>query len=132
MDDLIKTAARIMFPFMLLLGSYIALYGHLGPGGGFPAGAVIATSIAMMVLVFSEGDVEHRLTKRELVDIKSVSGIILVIMIISLGIGIREEIQVTQGNFSLWGGGLTILLNVTGMFMVITAIVTLIYAIVKE
>ncbi len=132
MDVMIKTVARIMFPFMLLLGSYISLYGHLGPGGGFPAGAVIGTAIAMMVLVFSEGDVEHRLTKRELVDIKSVSGIILIIMIMSLGMNFREEMLVTQSAFSLWGGGFTIILNVTGMFMVITAIVTLIYAIVKE
>lgn len=132
MDVLIKTVARIMFPFMLLLGSYIALNGHLSPGGGFPAGAVIATAIAMMVLVFSEGDVEHRLTQRELVDIKSVSGIILVILIVSMGIQLREELLLTQNFFSLWSGGSTILLNITGMFMVITAIVTLIYAIVKE
>ena len=132
MDVLIKTVTRIMFPFMLLLGSYIALNGHLSPGGGFPAGAVIATAIAMMVLVFSEGDVEHRLTQRELVDIKSVSGIILVILIVSMGIQLREELLLTQNFFSLWSGGSTILLNITGMFMVITAIVTLIYAIVKE
>jgi multisubunit Na+/H+ antiporter MnhB subunit len=132
MDVLIKTVARIMFPFMLLLGSYIAINGHLSPGGGFPAGAVIATAIAMMVLVFSEGDVEHRLTQRELVDIKSVSGIILVILIVSMGIQLREELLMTQSFFSLWSGGSTIFLNITGMFMVITAIVTLIYAIVKE
>jgi multisubunit Na+/H+ antiporter MnhB subunit len=132
MDVMIKTVARIMFPFMLLLGSYIAVHGHLSPGGGFPAGAAIATAIAMMVLVFSEGDVEHRLTQRELVDIKSVSGIILVIMIISLGFNFREHLMETQQAFSIWGGGFTMLLNATGMFMVITAIVTLIYAIVKE
>lgn len=132
MDVLIKTVARIMFPFMLLLGAYIALNGHLSPGGGFPAGAAIATAIAMMVLVYSEGDVEHRLTQRELVDIKSVSGIILVIMIVSMGLKLREYFLSTQTSFNLWSGGLTMLLNTTGMFMVITAIVTLIYAIVKE
>ncbi len=132
MDVVIKTVSRIMFPFMLLLGSYIALTGHISPGGGFPAGAIIGTAIAMLVLVFSEGDVEHRLTQRELVDIKSVSGIILVIMIISLGFNFRGLLLSTQTGFSLWSGGFTPLLNVTGMFMVITAIVTLIYAIVKE
>ena len=132
MDVLIKTVARIMFPFMLLLGAYIALSGHLSPGGGFPSGAIIATAIAMMVLVYSEGDVEHRLTQRELVDIKSVSGIILVIMTVSLGVNLRNEILSTQTPFAIWSGGSTILLNVTGMFMVITALVTVIYAIVKE
>lgn len=132
MDVLIKTVARIMFPFMLLLGTYVALNGHLSPGGGFPAGAAIATAVAMMVLVFSEGDVEHRLTQRELVDIKSVSGIILVVLIVSMGISIRDELIASQTFFNLWSGGSTILLNTTGMFMVITAIVTLVYAIVKE
>jgi multicomponent Na+:H+ antiporter subunit B len=132
MDVLIKTISRIMFPFILLLGAYISLTGHLTPGGGFPAGAIIATAIAMMVLVYSEGDVEHRLTQRELVDIKSVSGIILVVMTISLGVNLRNEILSTQSLFELWSGGSTILLNITGMFMVITALVTVIYAIVKE
>jgi multicomponent Na+:H+ antiporter subunit B len=132
MDVVIKTATRILFPLMLLLGAYIAVNGQLSPGGGFPAGAVIATSIAMMVMVFSEGDVEHKLTKRELVDIKSVSGIILVIMIVSMGMKYREEILSTQTFFQLWSGGFTVLLNVTGMLMVITALVTLVYAIVKE
>jgi multisubunit Na+/H+ antiporter MnhB subunit len=132
MDVLVKAVARILFPFMLLLGAYIALNGHLTPGGAFPAGAVISTAIAMMVLVFSEGDVEHRLTQRELVDIKSVSGIILVILILTMGVKFREELLSTQTSLTLWSGGFTMLLNVTGMFMVITAIVTLIYAIVKE
>ncbi len=132
MDVLIKTVARIMFPLMLLLGAYIAINGHLSPGGGFPAGAVIGTAIAMMVLVYSEGDVEHRLTREELVDIKSVSGLILVIMIMSMGMKFRFELLSTQTYLSLWSGGFTVLLNIAGMLMVITAIVTLIYAIVKE
>ena len=132
MDMLIKTVTRIMFPLMLLLGAYIAINGHLSPGGGFPAGAIIGTAIAMMVLVYSEGDVEHRLTQEELVDIKSVSGLILVIMIMSMGMKFRFELLSIQTYLNLWSGGFTMLLNITGMFMVITAIVTLIYAIVKE
>jgi multicomponent Na+:H+ antiporter subunit B len=132
MDVLIKTVTRMMFPLMLLLGAYIAINGHLSPGGGFPAGAIIGTAVAMMVLAYSEGDVEHRLTQEELVDIKSVSGLILVIMILSMGMKFRFELLSTQTYLSLWSGGFTMLLNITGMFMVITAVVTLIYAIVKE
>lgn len=132
MDVIVKTVARTMFPLMLLLGAYIAVYGHLTPGGGFPAGAIIGTAIAMMVLVFSEGDVEHRFTQEELADIKVVSGMILVILIISMGRGFRSELLSTQTFFNIWSGGYTLILNITGMFMVITAIVTLIYAIVKE
>ena len=132
MDVLIKTVARIMFPLMLLLGSYIAIGGHLSPGGGFPAGAVIGTAIAMLVLVFNQGDVEHRLTERELVDIKAVSGIILIILIVSLGIKYRAELLSSQAYFHIWSGGFTPFLNITGMFMVVTAMITIIYALVKE
>jgi multicomponent Na+:H+ antiporter subunit B len=131
-DLIIKSVARIVFPVMLLIGAYIAITGHLSPGGGFPAGAVIGTAVAMMILVYSEGDIEHRLNQEELVDIKSVSGLILVITILSMGMKFRLELLSTQSYLSLWSGGFTMLLNLTGMFMVITAIVTLIYAIVKE
>lgn len=132
MDLIIKSVARIIFPFMLLVGAYIAAMGHLSPGGGFPAGVVIGSAVAMMVLVYSEGDIEHRLTREELVDIKSVSGLILVITIVSMGTKFRMELLSTQTYLNLWSGGFTMMLNLTGMLMVITAMVTLIYAIVKE
>lgn len=38
------TGVKFVTPFMILVGIYIFLHGHLSPGGGFPAGAIIATA----------------------------------------------------------------------------------------
>lgn len=132
MDIIVKSASRVLFPFILLFGVYIAVHGHLGPGGAFPAGAVIATGFALLVIAYTEADVEHRLTKHELIDIKSVAGIILVILILNIGYKSRFDIINTQSFFNLWSGGFTPFLNFAGMFMVITALVMIIYTMMRE
>jgi len=131
-DLIIKTVSRIMFPFVLLMGIYVALYGHISPGGGFSAGAIIASGFALLIIAYTEGDVEHKFTKEELVDIKAVSGLILVILIISTSFAWRSWLLNIQTPLAIWSGGFTPILNVTGTLMVITAIVTIIYALVKE
>ncbi|RLJ06684.1 MAG: hypothetical protein DRP13_03515 [Candidatus Aenigmatarchaeota archaeon] len=132
MDVIVKTISRILFPFILLVGAFIAFHGHLTPGGAFPAGAVIATGFALLVLVFREPDVEHKLTVSELIDLKSVSGIFLMILILSVGSLFRKELTELQTPLKLWSGGFTLFSNVTGMFMVITAIVLILYSLVRE
>lgn len=41
-DAVLQLAARVLTPIILLFGLYIILNGHLGPGGGFSGGAVMA------------------------------------------------------------------------------------------
>lgn len=132
MDTIVKSVSRILFPFILLFGVYIAVHGHLGPGGAFPAGAIIATGFALLVIAYTEADVEHKLTKHELIDLKSVAGIILVVLIINIGYKSRFDIMNTQSFFELWSGGFTPFLNFAGMFMVITAMVMIIYTMMRE
>ncbi|RLG12555.1 MAG: hypothetical protein DRN71_05990 [Candidatus Nanohalarchaeota archaeon] len=57
---IIKTITCIMFPFIMLFGTYTALHSHVTPGGGFPAGATIATAFTLLVLTFRESEVEDR------------------------------------------------------------------------
>jgi multicomponent Na+:H+ antiporter subunit B len=132
MDIIVKSVSRVLFPFVLLFGVYIAVHGHLGPGGAFPAGTVIATGFALLVIAYTEADVEHRLTKHELIDMKSVAGIILVVLILNIGYVSRFDIINTQTFFELWSGGFTPFLNFAGMFMVITALVMIVYTMVRE
>ncbi len=132
MDIIVKTVSRILFPFILLLGAFVSLHAHLTPGGAFAGGAIIATGFALLILVFNEGDVEHKLTRHELIDLKSVSGILLLILILSVGALFRESLLSTQTPFTLWSGGFTLFSNIAGMFMVITAIVLILYSIVRE
>ncbi|MCK4928060.1 MAG: sodium:proton antiporter, partial [Candidatus Aenigmarchaeota archaeon] len=77
MDTIIKETTKIVFPFILIYGLYIALHGHITPGGGFAAGAIIGSAFVLLVISFEERDVEHKLTIHKLIDIKSVSGLLM-------------------------------------------------------
>ncbi len=132
MDSLIKTVTKIVFPFILLLGVYIALHGHLSPGGAFPAGVIIATGFALLIVSYTERDVEHKITRHELIDFKTIAGIILIVLIISMGHKSRMDLLNTQTFLELWSGGFTPFLNITGMFMIITAIIVILYTMIRE
>lgn len=47
---ILKTAAHIIFPIMLITGIYIFTHGHLTPGGGFPGGSMIASSFLLLYM----------------------------------------------------------------------------------
>lgn len=49
--DLFITFSRIVYPFILLFGSYIIINGYLSPGGGFQGGAIIATGILVLYYI---------------------------------------------------------------------------------
>ena len=132
MDVIIKVVSRILFPFVLLTGAYIALHGHLGPGGAFPAGAIIASGFALLIIAYTEKDIEHRFTRHELIDIKSIAGILLIALMINISHKSREGLLSSQTALNLWSGGFTPFLNVVGGFMVITALVFIIYTLIRE
>ncbi len=132
MDVIVKSISRIMFPLMLVFGLYIALHGHLTPGGGFPAGAVIGTAFALLVISYNKKDVEYRLTHNKLIAVKSASAIILFLVIIRMSYMLREWFLGTQTLMGLWSGGFTPLTNLAGSFMVMTAIMMIIYSVVRK
>ena len=54
MSVIVKTVARWLRTPILVCGIYIVLYGHLGPGGGFAGGAVIATGLALRTIAYGD------------------------------------------------------------------------------
>ncbi len=48
---IVKVASGVVLPFIVIVGTYIFIHGHLTPGGGFPGGAVIASGFLLMLLV---------------------------------------------------------------------------------
>lgn len=44
------TGCRLLFPLILVFGSYIFIHGHLTPGGGFQGGAIIASGFLLIYL----------------------------------------------------------------------------------
>ncbi len=132
MDTIIKETTKIVFPFILIYGLYIALHGHITPGGGFAAGAIIGSAFVLLVISFEERDVEHKLTIHKLIDIKSVSGLLMLLVLSKLGYNFRDALIESQTIFQLWSGGFTIMMNVAGMLMVATAIIVIIFSLEKE
>lgn len=131
MDAIIRTVSRMMFPFILVFGIYIAFHGHLSPGGGFPAGVIIASAFVLLVIAYPKGTAGDELSLSEAVSLKSLAGTGLVLIII-LGFLVRTRILNVQNLFDLWSGGYTIFLNLVGAVMVATALVMIVYAFAGE
>ena len=49
---ILRIVAKILIPFMLLFALYVQFHGDYGPGGGFQAGVIAASSIIFYALVF--------------------------------------------------------------------------------
>jgi len=49
-----KVVGRLLVPFIVLFGLYVQFHGEYGPGGGFQAGAIIATAFILHALLEGE------------------------------------------------------------------------------
>jgi multicomponent Na+:H+ antiporter subunit B len=49
-----QVVGRLLIPFIILFGLYVQFHGEYGPGGGFQAGALIATGVILYALLEGE------------------------------------------------------------------------------
>ena len=47
---MLKVGSKAVFGIILMTGVYVTIHGHLTPGGGFPGGAMIASSMLLLYL----------------------------------------------------------------------------------
>lgn len=47
---MLRIGSRALFGIILMTGIYVTLHGHLTPGGGFPGGTMIASSMLLLYL----------------------------------------------------------------------------------
>jgi len=47
---MLRIGSRALFGIILMTGIYVIIHGHLTPGGGFPGGTMIASSILLLYL----------------------------------------------------------------------------------
>ncbi|MFK7942207.1 MAG: Na(+)/H(+) antiporter subunit B [Paracoccaceae bacterium] len=52
LDVILRIAAKMFIPFIIMFGLYVQLHGDFGPGGGFQAGVIIAAAIILYAIVF--------------------------------------------------------------------------------
>jgi len=60
----IRTIVRVIIPFIQLFGLYVLAHGELGPGGGFQAGVILASSIILYAIVFGRENARKRVNEK--------------------------------------------------------------------
>ena len=56
LDVVLRVAAKLFIPFILLFALYVQFHGHYSPGGGFQAGVIIAAAVILYAIVFGLDD----------------------------------------------------------------------------
>ncbi len=59
---ILRSAVDLIFPFLILLGVYIILHGHLTPGGGFQGGAILAAAFFIPILASPASPLNHKVS----------------------------------------------------------------------
>ncbi|MGY4707179.1 MnhB domain-containing protein [Candidatus Bipolaricaulota sp. J31] len=96
----LREMADILLPVVVVFSLYLAASGHLGPGGGFPAGAIAGSGLLLLAMAKGVERLSHELHEGtlELAKYGAIAGL--------LSVGIAGFI------LDLRGGGLLILFNI--------------------
>ncbi len=120
MTIIVKVITSIVSGFIFVYGFYLALHGHLTPGGGFSGGVIIAGVIILNLLVFN-----YRPNKKKIHLIELISFLLIVLLaMIPLIIGKSFMVNfLPKGReFTLLSSGTIILFNLLVMGKVLSGL----------
>lgn len=63
-SEIVIRMVGIIYPFVILIGLYIILNGHVSPGGGFQGGSILATALISRYLVYPNFDIDLDVIER--------------------------------------------------------------------
>jgi len=75
-QSILRVAAKMMTPFILVFGLYVVFHGDISPGGGFQGGVIIASGFILYGLVYG-GDEMRRVIPRWLSDSLLALGVLI-------------------------------------------------------
>ena len=115
-SEIIITASKLLVPIIMVLGIYVFINGHLTPGGGFQGGAIIATSVVMLLMANPNFKINHTVVAT----VESVSGIAFVfigVLGILLAGGFLDNKILPLGNYGtiLSAGAIPIIYSFVGL-----------------
>jgi len=131
MTVIVRTIARLLFPFTFLFGAYIILHGHLTPGGGFPGGVIIAASVVMLVLAYGIERAQTKVGFLHAEVLESIGGLVIAILGlfgILLGVAFLENVFPLGELGQLFSGGALPLLYLGVGIKVAAGIILIFYA----
>ena len=136
-DDILKTIARIITPFIQLYGIFIILNGHISPGGGFAGGTMIGTSLILYTFVFGVRQAKGKFSEKASALAES-GGIIMYILIGVIGIVVAGHFLANKGaGFdmgtpgSLWSAGMIPLLMIAIGIKVASTFITIFHTLIE-
>jgi multicomponent Na+:H+ antiporter subunit B len=117
---ILRTAARVLMPLLLLYGIFLLLRGHNAPGGGFAGGLVVAAGYSLNAFAFGVAAARRAL----LVDPSRLIGVGL---LLALGSGIAPTVVGKAFLTALWplpafGLGSPLIFDI-GVFLVVIGVV---------
>lgn len=134
MSLIVKTITRLTVGLILLYGIYIALHGHISPGGGFAGGVIIALSFIHLMLAFGKDIALKKLNDAKVSLLESIGAIIFLSIAILGFIGGYFFLNfISKGiPFKLFSGGIIPLCNIAiclkvgaGLFAIFIALIVL-------
>jgi multicomponent Na+:H+ antiporter subunit B len=134
-SPVIQIMTPILFQIIVLISLYIALTGHLGPGGGFAAGVIMGTGLIGVSFVKPMDEIENIFKKSKIEKFKILSPLLIIIY------GVLGQIWggAYFANFPFTGevgellsGGSAILLNFIIGFEVFAGTWTILYKFIKH
>lgn len=110
---IVKTVSRIIFPFILLFGIYIIVFGHLSPGGGFQGGVILAVAVLLIIITLGRDKIKTLSSHGVFIEILALGLLILIgVAAFALGKPFLSNI-LPEGRLGLLHSGGTIpLLNI--------------------
>ncbi|MEM7189432.1 MAG: Na(+)/H(+) antiporter subunit B [Pseudomonadota bacterium] len=76
LDVILRVAAKMFIPFIIMFGLYVQLHGDYGPGGGFQAGVIIAAAVILYAIVFGK-DAAVRIVPKWVVEVMVPAGVLI-------------------------------------------------------
>jgi multicomponent Na+:H+ antiporter subunit B len=127
---ILRTAARILMPLLLLFGIFLLLRGHNAPGGGFAGGLVVAAAYCLDSFAFGTAAARRAL----IVDPFRLIGIGL---LLALGSGLLpilsgQDFLTAQWLFPQLGLGTPLIFDLGVFFLVIGVVLTMTFMLAEE
>jgi multicomponent Na+:H+ antiporter subunit B len=134
-SPVIQIMTPILFQIIVLISLYIALTGHLGPGGGFAAGVMMGTGLIGVSFVKPMDEIENIFKKSKIEKFKILSPLLIIIygvMGVVWGDAFFANFPFTGESGELLSGGSAILLNFVIGFEVFAGTWTILYKFIKH
>ena len=124
----LKVAAKLLLPFILLFALYVQFHGDFGPGGGFQAGVIFGAGIILYALVFGV-DHARAVVAPEVVRAVAALGVLLYtgVGVVSLLLGANFLDYDVLAAHPVAGQHLGILLVELGVGLTVTAVMIVLF-----